>query len=53
MPFWYLRDISEPKYFSQGNLITLESLIFFGKKNEGSFASEVTVNLATGIEPSW
>ena len=23
------------------------------KKNEGSFASEVTVNLATGMEPSW
>jgi len=23
------------------------------QKNEGSYASEVTANLATGMEPSW
>ena len=48
----YLRAISEPKYFSQRNFRPFPTLIFLGgmKKNEGSFASEVTVNLATGME---
>ena len=49
----YLRAISEPKYFSQRNFRPFPTLNFFGGKNEGSFASEVTVNLATGMEPSW
>ena len=51
----YLRAISEPKYFSQRNFTPFPTLHFFGVGigNEGSFASEVTVNLATGMEPSW
>ena len=53
-PFRYLKLISEPKYFSDGNFRPFPTLIFFGGwKDEGSSASGVTVNLATGIEPSW
>jgi len=53
-PFRYLKLVSEPKYFSDGNFRPFPTLNFFGEKiNEGSFASEVTVNLATGMEPSW
>ena len=52
--FRYLKDISEPKYFSQGNFRPFPTLNFFGGiLNEGSSASGVTVNLATGMESSW
>ena len=52
-PFRYLKHISELKYFSQRNFKPFPTFNFFGEKNEGSFASEVTVNLATGLKPSW